>query len=47
MKMSVNKPPSVLAARQALYRHSKSHHSSSLSKLSGAIIIIIIIKCHV
>jgi len=39
--VSVNKPPSVLTARQALYGHSKSPHSSSLSMLSGAIIIII------
>jgi len=38
--VSVNKPPSVIAASQALYRHSKSPNSSSLSMLSGAIIII-------
>jgi len=37
--VSVNKPPSVLAAWQALYRHSKSPHSSSFTMLSGAIII--------
>jgi len=35
--VSVNKPLSVVAARQALYRHSKSPHSSSLTMLSGAI----------
>jgi len=43
MPVSVNKPPSVLAAWQAFYRHSKSPHSSSLTTVSGEIIIIIII----
>jgi len=41
--VSVNKPPSVIAAWQALYRHSKSPHSPLLSVLSGANIIIFII----
>jgi len=35
--VSVNKPPSVIAYWQALYVHSKSPHSFSLSILSGAI----------
>jgi len=39
----MNKPPSVIAAWQALYRHFKSSLSSSFSMLSGAIIFIIII----
>jgi len=38
-KTSVNKPPSVLAAWQALYRHSNSSHWSSLTMVSGSIII--------
>jgi len=42
--VSVNKLPSVLAAWQALYRHSKSPHWYSLTMVSGAIIIIIIIN---
>jgi len=37
--VSVNKPPSVLAAWQALYRHSKSPHWLSLTMVSGAFII--------
>jgi len=37
--MSVNKPPLVIAAWQALYMHSKSPQSSSLRMLCGAIII--------
>jgi len=41
--VSVNKPPSVIAAWQALYRHSKSPHWSSLKMVSRAFIIIIII----
>jgi len=41
--VSVNEPPSVIAAWQALYRHSKSPHWSSFTMVSGAIIIIIII----
>jgi len=41
--VSVNVSPSVIAAWQALDRHSKSHHSSALSLLSGAIIISVII----
>jgi len=40
--LSVNKPPSVIAAWQALCRHSKSPHWSSFTMVSGAIIIIII-----
>jgi len=37
--VSVNKPPSVIAVWQALYRHSKSPHWSSLAMVSGANII--------
>jgi len=37
--VSVNKLPSEIATRQALYRHSKSPHSDSLSKLTISIII--------
>jgi len=40
--VSVNKPLSVVAAWQALCRHSKSSHWSSFTMVSGAIIIIII-----
>jgi len=39
----MNQPSSVIAAWQALYRHSKSPHWSSLTMVSGTIIIIIII----
>jgi len=42
--VSVNMPPSVIAACQALCRHSKSPHWSSLTMVSGAIIIIIDIE---
>jgi len=41
--VSLNKPPSVIADWHALYRHSKSPHSSSLRMLSWEITIIIII----
>jgi len=39
--VSPNKPPSVITDWQALYRHSKSPHLTSLRMLSGSIIIII------
>jgi len=42
--VSVNKPPSVIAAWQALCKHSKSPHWSSLTMISGAIIIIIFLR---
>jgi len=39
-QVSVNKPPSVIAAWQAICMHSKSPHWSSFTTVSGAIIII-------